>query len=102
MAKRMPSAKTDVSQGKAKQILTDGTVRGNPLTQGQKGMFGAIAGGAPTRATPKKAKQPMATPPKAKARAKPPSGPLGQPGMIGQRSQLGPRARKALSGGVGY
>jgi|SRR5215472_5669208 len=98
---RLPSSKTDVSQSKAKQILTDGTVRGNPLSQAQKGMFGAIAGGAPTRA--KKAAPKKAAPaPKAKApRPKPAAGPMGQ-GLIGQRSQLGPRMRKALTGGIGY
>lgn len=42
----LPSAKANVSAGKAKQILSDGTVRGNPLTAPQKGLFGAIAGGA--------------------------------------------------------
>jgi len=98
---KMPSAKTDVSQGKAKQILTDGTVRGNPLSKAQKGMFGAIAGGAPTKATSKKA-APKKAAPAPKAKAKPPSGPLGQPGAIGQRGQFGPRMRKALTGGIGY
>lgn len=46
MAKMLPSKKAAVSSDKAKQILNDGTVRGNPLTQKQKGLFGAIAGGA--------------------------------------------------------
>jgi hypothetical protein len=43
---KLPSATTGLSAGKAKQILSDGTVRGNPLTPPQKGLFGAIAGGA--------------------------------------------------------
>jgi len=99
---RLPSSKTNVSQSKAKQILTDGTVRGNPLSQAQKGMFGAIAGGAPTKASKKAAPKKAAPAPKAKAAPrKPAAGPMGQ-GMIGQRSQLGPRTRKALTGGIGY
>jgi hypothetical protein len=53
---KLPSATTGLSAGKAKQILSDGTVRGNPLTPPQKGLFGAIAGGAgagPPRPTPR-------------------------------------------------
>lgn len=39
------------TQAKAKEIMRDGTVHGNPLTPGQKGLFGLIAGGGtPTRA----------------------------------------------------
>lgn len=54
---KLPSATTGLSAGKAKQILSDGTVRGNPLTPPQKGLFGAIAGGAGG------APKPRATPP---------------------------------------
>jgi hypothetical protein len=36
-----------VKPEKAKKILEDGEVRGNPLTGKQKGFFGARAGGAP-------------------------------------------------------
>jgi hypothetical protein len=36
-----------VAPEKAKQILRDNEVRGNPLTAKQKGFFGARAGGAP-------------------------------------------------------
>lgn len=36
-----------VAPEKAKEILKDGSVRGNPLTGKQKGFFGARAGGAP-------------------------------------------------------
>ena len=31
---------------KAKEILKDGTVHGQPLTKKQRGFFGAVAGGA--------------------------------------------------------
>jgi topoisomerase IA-like protein len=58
MARKLPSAKADVTPAKAKQILSDGETRGTPLSKPQKGMFGAIAGGAPTKASkapPKKA-----------------------------------------------
>ena len=34
-----------LSQGKAKKILRDGSVRGQKLTSKQKGLFGVIAGG---------------------------------------------------------
>jgi hypothetical protein len=51
MKKMLPStkaAKSGVTPKKAKAILSDGETRGNPLTQAQKGLFGAIAGaGAP-------------------------------------------------------
>ena len=40
------------SQGKAKEILRDGTVHGEPITDKQRGYFGIIAGGG----TPTKAK----------------------------------------------
>jgi len=36
-----------LTETKAKTILKDGSVRGNPLTPKQKGFFGARAGGAP-------------------------------------------------------
>jgi hypothetical protein len=65
MARKLPSAKADVSATKAKQILSDGETRGNPLTKGQKGMFGAIAGGAPTKAKPPAKKASKAPPRKA-------------------------------------
>lgn len=35
-----------LTSSKAKKILSDGTVRGHPLTAKQKKFFGAIAGGA--------------------------------------------------------
>jgi hypothetical protein len=41
------SSPKSLTATKAKQILSDGTVRGNPLTAKQKGFFGARAGGAP-------------------------------------------------------
>ena len=38
------------SQGKAKEILKDGTVRGKPITTKQRGLFGIIlAGRKPTK-----------------------------------------------------
>ena len=43
---RKPSSKMNMSAGKAKAILSDGETRGTPLTKPQKGLFGAIAGGA--------------------------------------------------------
>jgi hypothetical protein len=46
MKGKLPSKKAGVSSQKAKQILSDGETRGNPLTPKQKGLFGAIAGGA--------------------------------------------------------
>ena len=33
------------TQGKAKEILKDGTVRGKPITTKQRGLMGIIAGG---------------------------------------------------------
>ena len=38
---------SSVAPAKAKQILRDDEVRGHPLTEKQKGFFGARAGGAP-------------------------------------------------------
>jgi hypothetical protein len=38
---------------KAKQILKDKEVRGHPLTEKQKGFFGARAGGAPEVPAPR-------------------------------------------------
>lgn len=35
---------------KAKKILKDGSIRGKALTSKQKGLFGAIAGGAKLKA----------------------------------------------------
>lgn len=42
--KALPSETADVSPEKARKILKDGTVHGKPLTEKQRGMFGAIAG----------------------------------------------------------
>lgn len=39
-----PSTGMDMSPDKAKTILHDGTVHGHPLTEKQRGLFGAIAG----------------------------------------------------------
>ena len=41
----MPKRKSTVSTAKAKKILKDREVRGKPLTDKQKGFFGARAGG---------------------------------------------------------
>jgi hypothetical protein len=53
----MPYAKrgrgSSVSPAKAKTILKDDEVRGNPLTEKQKGFFGARAGGAPEKPAPR-------------------------------------------------
>ena len=35
-----------LGRAKAKKILKDKSVRGNPLTPKQKGFFGAVAGGS--------------------------------------------------------
>lgn len=43
----MPKKK--LTQKKAKEILSDGSVHGKPLTKKQKGFFGARAGGAPDK-----------------------------------------------------
>jgi hypothetical protein len=43
MAERKPSSRKDApSPSKAREILRDGTVHGQPLTKAQKGYFGAI------------------------------------------------------------
>ena len=42
--KALPSEEADVTPEKARAILRDGTVHGKPLTEKQRGMFGAIAG----------------------------------------------------------
>jgi hypothetical protein len=68
---------------KAKAILSDGEVRGNPLTAPQKGLFGAIAGGSP--------RQGIGGAP-TKARTSPRSPQM----AIGQRSTLGARTRNAM------
>ena len=39
----------DILPEKAKEILKDKSVRGNPLTAKQKGFFGAIAEKAPSK-----------------------------------------------------
>ena len=41
--------KSNVSKAKAKKILHEGQVRGHPLTEKQRGFFGARAGGAPVK-----------------------------------------------------
>ena len=47
MSKKLPSQRKDApSPTKARTILQDGTVRGQPLTKAQKGFFGAILGKA--------------------------------------------------------
>lgn len=38
-----------VTPAKAKEILRDGSVRGEPLTKAQKGFLRARAGGAPVK-----------------------------------------------------
>jgi hypothetical protein len=48
---KRPSQLAKVTQAKAKKILTDGTIRGTKLTPKQRGLFGAIAGGAGRRRT---------------------------------------------------
>jgi hypothetical protein len=45
---KLPSSGIKMGPPKAKKILSDGEVRGTPLTKPQRGLFGAIAGGAPT------------------------------------------------------
>jgi hypothetical protein len=48
--KTLPSKKAGApSAKKAKTILSEGEVRGHPLTPKQRGLFGAIAGGARPR-----------------------------------------------------
>ena len=39
----------DLTAGKAKEILKDGEVQGEPLNDEQKEFFGAVAGGATPR-----------------------------------------------------
>lgn len=42
--KRKPSQRTDApAPSKAREILRDGTVHGQPLTKKQRGFFGAVA-----------------------------------------------------------
>jgi len=43
------STPSPISPAKAKQILKDGKVQGKPLTQAQKGYFGAKAGAKPAK-----------------------------------------------------
>ncbi len=46
----MPKSAHKMTPEKAKTILRDGSVRGHPLTEKQKHLFGLIAGGGkPTR-----------------------------------------------------
>jgi hypothetical protein len=42
-------AKRPVSRVKARQILSDKTVQGHPLSEKQRRFFGAIASGAPAK-----------------------------------------------------
>lgn len=44
-----------LSSDKAKKILKDGSIKGNPLSKKQKGFFGAIAGGQKPYSAAKKA-----------------------------------------------
>jgi hypothetical protein len=44
---------SSVAPAKAKQILKDKEVRGFPLTEKQRGFFGARAGGAPEKPAPR-------------------------------------------------
>jgi hypothetical protein len=46
------SAGRPVSAAKADTILKEGEVRGHPLTEKQRGFFGAIRGGAPPKNAP--------------------------------------------------
>jgi hypothetical protein len=46
------AAKRPVSQAKAGEILKHGEVGGRPLTEKQRGFFGAIRGGAPPKNAP--------------------------------------------------
>ena len=43
-AESLPSEEADITPEKARQILRDGEVHGKPLTEAQRGFFGAIAG----------------------------------------------------------
>jgi hypothetical protein len=52
-ASKGSSSKSPVSQGKAKEIMRHGEVRGHELTPKQKGFFGARAGGAPMMPAPR-------------------------------------------------
>ncbi len=49
-----PSASLDMSPEKAQTILHDKEVRGHPLTEKQRGLFGAIAGKGRSRARHKR------------------------------------------------
>ena len=42
----LPSEHTDLSPGKARKILHDNSAQGHPLTEKQRGFFGAVAGHA--------------------------------------------------------
>ena len=39
------SKKHKLTRAKARKILSDGTIRGKPITKKQRGLFGAIASG---------------------------------------------------------
>lgn len=50
MEAEMPKGKhKKLTKKKARKILRHGEVRGHPLTEKQKGFFGARAGGAPVK-----------------------------------------------------
>ena len=44
--KRAKTEKAPASPAKARKILSDGMIRGKPLTAKQKKLFGRLAGGA--------------------------------------------------------
>jgi hypothetical protein len=97
---RKPSSKMNMSAGKAKAILSDGETRGTPLTKPQKGLFGAIAGGAGSKPTgggtmPRAAgggPRPGIGGSSSKARTSPRSPQM----AIGQRATLGARTKSAM------
>ncbi len=52
----MAKKKKKLTKAKAKLILSEGIIRGKPLTTKQKGFFGAIAGGTVKKKKRKKKK----------------------------------------------
>lgn len=50
---RTNRGKPGPSKAKAREMLHDGTVHGKPLSKKQRGLFGAIASGAPRKAKPR-------------------------------------------------
>jgi hypothetical protein len=83
MPKTLPSKKANISSTKAKTILSDGEVRGHPLTEKQRGLFGAIAG-------------------KAKGRSGGGGPKLGRQAAGARGLAIGERPRGALKKGRGY